>query len=621
MEFLKPYLDSLGSIVMVVLGLGLIIFLHELGHFLMAKKNKVRVEVFSLGFGHAIFKFRRGETEYRVAWLPLGGYVKMAGESLGEERRGEPWELTSKTPWQRFQIFTAGAVMNLLIAFPIAIFSYAVGKYEAPNEVGVPGMAEAHSGMRPGDVIVEVDGRRITSLDQFRIEMIRRPAGSVVPVRVRRGDREETLQVRTMKSSYHAGTIPPTTRLPSVTPDSPAARAGVRAGDEIVRIDDRRVTTGREAGTLLRAAGGREVLLTLRRRSPDFEDTDYAVRLAVPSREWHVLPQDDNLLECIVGRVLPGTPAYDKLEPGDVIVRVGDRPVACWQDLRDAIEPNPDREFEIEVRRGDRTERVRLRTAYGADSGKGVIGIQPHWTNVVARVVPGSYYDRAGLKPGDRLRAVEGQPGEVTLASLLGQRFERPGRVRIEVERAGEPKWVALTLETERVTEGDVAALGLPAYPSGPLAGFLATEDSRPFRQRSLAQAVAAGIYEPYDVAIMTFEVLKKLVTGGESAKGLSGPIGIIHVTYRSADLSFGNFLWLLCLITVNLGIFNLLPIPVLDGGHNVLLGIEVVRKWFGKPPPSEKFVATFQYAGLLFILALFLFVTYNDISKLIAGG
>jgi regulator of sigma E protease len=621
MEFLKPYLDSLGSIVMVVLGLGFIIFLHELGHFLMAKKNKVRVEVFSLGFGHAIFKFRRGETEYRVAWLPLGGYVKMAGESLGEERRGEPWELTSKTPWQRFQIFTAGAVMNLLIAFPIAIFSYAVGKYEAPNEVGVPGMAEAHSGMRPGDVIVEVDGRRITSLDQFRIEMIRRPAGSVVPVRVRRGDREETLQVRTMKSSYHAGTIPPTTRLSSVAPDSPAARAGVRAGDEIVRIDDRRVTTGREAGTLLRAAGGREVLLTLRRRSPDFEDTDYAVRLTVPSREWHVVPQDDNLLECIVGRVLPGTPAYDKLEPGDAIVRVGDRPVACWQDLRDAIEPNPDREFEIAVRRGDRTERVRLRTAYGADSGKGVIGIQPHWTNVVARVVPGSYYDRAGLKPGDRLKAVEGQPGEVTLASLMGQRFDRPGRVRIEVERAGESKWVALTLETERVTEGDVAALGLPAYPSGPLAGFLATEDSRPFRRRSLTQAVAAGIYEPYDITIMTFEVLKKLVTGGESAKGLSGPIGIIHVTYRSADLSFGNFLWLLCLITVNLGIFNLLPIPVLDGGHNVLLGIEVVRKWFGKPPPSEKFVATFQYAGLLFILALFLFVTYNDISKLIAGG
>ncbi|MFN3486352.1 MAG: RIP metalloprotease RseP, partial [Planctomycetota bacterium] len=478
MEFLKPYLDSLGSILMVVLGLGFIIFLHELGHFLMAKKNKVRVEVFSLGFGHALFKFRRGETEYRVAWLPLGGYVKMAGESLGDERRGEPWELTSKTPWQRFQIFTAGAVMNLLIAFPIAFLSYIVGKYEAPNEVGVPGMAEAHSGMRPGDVILEVEGRRITSLDQFRIEMIRRPAGAVVPVRVRRGDREETLLIRTMKSSYHAGTIPPTTRLPSVQPDSLAARAGIRAGDEIVRIDDRRVTTGREAGTLLRAAAGREVVLTLRRRSPDFEDIDYSVRLTLPPREWYVIPQDDNLVECIVGRVLPGTPAYDKLEPGDVIVRAGDRPVACWQDLRDAIEPNPDREVDLEVRRGDRIERVRLRTGFGADSGKGVLGIQPQWTNVVARVVPGSYFDRAGLKPGDRLRAVEGQSGEVTMASLAGHRFERPRTVRLEVERAGESKWIPLTLQTERVVEGDVAAVGLPAYPTGPLAGVLATEDA-----------------------------------------------------------------------------------------------------------------------------------------------
>jgi len=73
----------------------------------------------------------------------------------------------------------------------------------------------------------------------------------------------------------------------------------------------------------------------------------------------------------------------------------------------------------------------------------------------------------------------------------------------------------------------------------------------------------------------------------------------------------------LLCLITVNLGIFNLLPIPVLDGGHNVLLLIEVVRKWFGKPPPSEKFIAGFQYVGLAFILTLFVFVTYNDISNI----
>src|SRR5207249_9762804 len=109
-------------------------------------------------------------------------------------------------------------------------------------------------------------------------------------------------------------------------------------------------------------------------------------------------------------------------------------------------------------------------------------------------------------------------------------------------------------------------------------------------------------------------------LTGGESAKGLSGPLGIAHASYTFAMLSLGNFLWLLCLITVNLGVFNLLPIPVLDGGHNVLLLIEVVRKWLGKPPPSEKFIAGFQYVGLAFILTLFVFVTFTDIHRLIRG-
>ena len=119
----------------------------------------------------------------------------------------------------------------------------------------------------------------------------------------------------------------------------------------------------------------------------------------------------------------------------------------------------------------------------------------------------------------------------------------------------------------------------------------------------------------------MTVEVLRKLVKGGEPLGGLSGPLGIVTASYHFAELSFGNFVWLMCLITVNLGIFNLLPIPVLDGGHNVLLAIEVVRKWFGKPPPSEKFVAAFQYTGLVFILALFVFVTYNDVSRFFLRG
>jgi len=227
MQQITQWLSSGWSIVLVVLGLGLIIFLHELGHFLMAKKNKVRVEIFSLGFGQAIFKFRRGETEYRIAWLPLGGYVKMAGETMLDERKGEPFELTSKTPWQRFQIFVAGAVMNLIIAFPIAILSYVIGKCEVPNEIGRPGLAEVKAGIQPGDVILEVGGRKIDSLEKLRVEMIRRPNGTMVPVKIKRGEEILTKQVESMRSSYHESTQT-TLMLPQPLPGKPLAEQGVK---------------------------------------------------------------------------------------------------------------------------------------------------------------------------------------------------------------------------------------------------------------------------------------------------------------------------------------------------------------------------------------------------------
>jgi len=235
-QVITQWLSSGWSIILVILGLGLIIFLHELGHFLMAKKNGVRVEIFSLGFGQAIFKFRRGETEYRIAWLPLGGYVKMAGETLMDERKGEPFELTSKTPWQRFQIFTAGALMNLIIAFPIAMLSFVIGKCESPNEVGNPGKAEAMAGIEPGDVVEEVGGRKIDSVDKLRIEMIRHANGTRIPVKVKRGTETKEFFVESSRSTDHL-TAPPQLMLAEPIPGKPLQEQGVRAKDELVRIN------------------------------------------------------------------------------------------------------------------------------------------------------------------------------------------------------------------------------------------------------------------------------------------------------------------------------------------------------------------------------------------------
>jgi regulator of sigma E protease len=623
MQLLEPYLRGGWNILLVVLGLGLIVFLHELGHFLLAKKNKVRVEAFSLGFGPVIWKRRHGETEYRLSVFPLGGYVKMAGESLVDDRRGEPWELTSKTPWQRFQIFVAGATMNLLIAFPIGILAYAVGKVEPTNVVGAPGYAEALAGIRPGDQILQVGDRRIDSLEKMLPEMIRRPNGTVVPVRLKRFENgaevEKTFEVTVRQSPFHQ--MQPTTTLVRGLPaDGAAYKAGLRDGDMVLAVDGETVVDGRVLMELIRSKPDREVTLKVRRWHADWSTEDPpAITLKIPARTLWRIPSDDHLFEARVGAVLNGTASWKKLEPKDLVTQVKGVPVRSWKEMRKQVESSPVQEIEVRVRREDKGE-VATRLVPGVNSqGKGQLGIQPLQSNVVAYVEPESYFDKAGLKAGDTLWAIGLKSGDKSLVipSAFGE--EKPGTgeapppVEIKVKRGGEI--VALKLNYVKVVEGDLEGMGLAS------GSKVALSDSQLLRERSFSDAFAAGMREPVDVTVWTFDILRKLITLEESSSGLSGPIGIFHVTFKSVERSFGNYLWLLCLITVNLGIFNLLPIPVLDGGHNVLLLIEVVRKWFGKSPPSEKFVATFQYSGLLFILCLFVMVTFNDIRRLMGGG
>jgi regulator of sigma E protease len=621
---LEEWLRSGWSIVLVIFGLGLIIFLHELGHFLMAKKNKVKVEIFSLGFAlniPALVLWRKkwGETEYRICAVPFGGYVKMAGETLMDEQKGEPWELTSKTPWQRFQIFVAGALMNLIIAFPIGIAAYAVGKYEHTNEVGRPGTAETRAGLLPGDVVIEVDGRKIENMDKFRIEMVRRSNGVKVPVKVLRNGEPKILEVETMRSPYHF-TAPLALALPEVKPGSPLEQQGVQKGDELVAVEGTPILFDAQADEILRNSPGKKVKVSLRRRDPSFNDPPpTTVTLDLLPKTWWVVPVDERLMEPIVGRVLPGNPAFEFLEPMDRIVQVGDKPVKSWADLKSAVEPSVNKKLAFTVERAGERKTVEFAPSFGP-TGKGAIGIEPRYTDVIADVDPESYFGKAGLKAGDIVySSVQGTTGERTLANsgILQVRKADEAPLSFQVLRGKEREKFTITLKPERRDEADLAKAGFFVDDRG----ILRTAPSQPFRRRAFGEAVSAGVYEPYDVAIMTFEILKKLAKLEESAKGLSGPLGIIHASYSFAQLSFGNFLWLLCLITVNLGIFNLLPIPILDGGHNVLLLIEVIRKKFGKPPPSPNFVAAFQWTGLIFVLALFVFVTFNDIGRMIGRG
>lgn len=600
-------LKSAASVVEVILGLGLLIFIHEFGHFLMAKRHKVRVEAFSLGFGPAIWKRRRGDTEYRISWIPLGGYVKMAGEGFGTGT-GKPDELTSKTAWQRFQIFVAGALMNLLIAFPLGILHFAVGKYEFSPEVGVPGTPETYGLMRPGDIVVEVDGVRIESGDHYRIEIIRKPRGSAVPVKVLREGKEVMLTVVQSGSKSHR-TLPPRTRLAVVAPGSDLDKAGLKVGDEVVAINGKAVYAGQQLVEMLRELAGQEAKLKVRRRPEEADAFEVLERsFVVPSKRVRRLPDDANLIQPIVDAVEEGDPAHGSLIKDDVIRKIDGREIRSYQDLKEVVEPSVGRVLQVEVERGGEMKTFPIRPTYG-ESGRGKLGVGLRGSKTFASVPEGSYYHQQGLRTGDLLLTIEGKVGEISVKDLI-QMVPVAGKSTVSVEVQRGDQKIGLELTPPEKPECDFAALGVEAKE-----GKLAFDFPRIFRRRSVGQSLEEGMKLPVDIGWLTYQLLYKLISAEESPKGLAGPLGIFDVSYESAKMSFGNFLWLLVLITVNLGIFNLLPIPILDGGHVVLLAIEKIR---GKPP-GERFVAIFQYVGLIFLLALIVFVTYNDIVRFAA--
>ena len=229
--------------------LGVLIFVHELGHFLMARRLGVRVLTFSLGFGPKLLKFTRGDTEHAISAIPLGGYVKMAGENPDEARSGRPDEFLSKTKWERFLVYIMGPAMNLLLAFVVTAAVLYQGAesptYEQePPIVGavIKDSPAARAGLQIGDRIVTVAGREMRTWDQFFIEIGSR-ADRETEIVVDRGGRRETITVTPEPKTNcgevgEIGVLPKTRlQLAEVTPRMAADRAGLRRGDVIAALD------------------------------------------------------------------------------------------------------------------------------------------------------------------------------------------------------------------------------------------------------------------------------------------------------------------------------------------------------------------------------------------------
>jgi regulator of sigma E protease len=256
--------------------LGVLIFVHELGHFLLARRIGVRVLTFSLGFGPKLVNIKRGDTEYCISAIPLGGYVKMAGENPEDTRTGAADEFLSKGKWQRFQVLVMGPIMNLVLAVVVmAVVLYQGAQVPAfeqqPVVIGTfsdPSVA-AKAGLKPGDRIVTVDGKPVDTWDQFAMAIVPKAKREVNLGFIREGKAGQVIVVPDGQGKYELGDIGVQPLVhPEVlefSPGSAAAEAGLRKGDVVLVAAGEPNVSRERLVALIKASGGKPLPLQIKR--------------------------------------------------------------------------------------------------------------------------------------------------------------------------------------------------------------------------------------------------------------------------------------------------------------------------------------------------------------------
>jgi regulator of sigma E protease len=265
-----------------VVVLGLMIFFHEFGHFITAKAFGMRVFIFSFGFGRRLLGFKWGDTDCRVSLIPLGGYVKLEGEpedhiSEDTSTQGDGRDFTSRPRWQRFIVYLAGPIMNGVLTVAVLTVLYMTGfqvegsRHDRPFvgavEAGSPGEA---AGLQPGDEIVATDGKPQQTWEDAQYAILLRP-DQPLRLRVRRNGGEQDVEVKASSESKergHVGTIGihPLVRVGRVVEGAPAAQAGLKPDDAILRIGDRPIRSFAEIPEIVRTSEGKPLVLKVWRQ-------------------------------------------------------------------------------------------------------------------------------------------------------------------------------------------------------------------------------------------------------------------------------------------------------------------------------------------------------------------
>jgi regulator of sigma E protease len=305
-------IEVLKSLLAGAVVLGILVLLHEWGHFVAAKLCGVRVDVFSIGFGPRIWGVKRGDTDYRLSALPLGGYVRMAGDNPVEERTGAAYEFLSRPRWQRFIIAVAGPVTNIVLTFLIfwGIYTFVGTPVETfllqtPTVAAVSASAPKETPIRTGDSILKVNGVATPTWKKVYTQLDKTSPGDTLSVVISRGGVEQTLRIPIPQnqvapySEVGYPAEPPVTDL--IGAATPAEKAGMKRGDMIVSINGKPVVTWMQLLEGVRSSEGNPVHFVVRREGADIPLDISPMHQMTPDGQlaWQigVLPKSDDSFE------------------------------------------------------------------------------------------------------------------------------------------------------------------------------------------------------------------------------------------------------------------------------------------------------------------------------------
>ncbi len=534
-----------------------LVVVHEFGHYWFARIFGVRAETFSVGFGPRVFGKKIGETDWRISAIPLGGYVKLLGEDR-EEGLSEEELLRAvhrAAPWKRFLIFFGGPLFNFLFAIVIFMAILAIGEKQVASVVGrvVPGSRAAQVGFLSGDRILSIAGQPVNRFDEVTLSLNQSP-GKLMDFEVQRRDsgKKETLKVISTEEVGLTiyGEQTRVGELEGLMPFPRSTETGVSNSGSLA--GQAGIVTGDQIATI---AGARV-------------------------ESWEAL-------ELAYGKVAPGAS-----------VTVGVIPAASSKKAASSAE----------MKTYSLTKPQKSLGFIGQDLGLYSSEL------FVERAVEDSPARKAGLQHGDRIVTVAGKVVQSfpQLREFIQKTTEKDGKVEVVWERAG--KNISAVLTPTATVGKDPLLNRIVTYTIGVMPKVTYAEPEYFIQQTwNPFKLLYRGTERMITLTIRNFVSIGKMLTGAVSAKTLGGPIMIGKIAGESLSHGLIAVLTTMGILSIGLGVLNVLPVPVLDGGHLVLLLIEGIR---GKPLTMKQ-MEIIQMVGLGLILMLMVVVFKNDISRL----